>query len=747
MKPHLPLFKRGGKKNSEKSAAPYEVDFKRTGLAVVTVAILSVLLSIHLLPNKVSLKLGDISTEEIRACRTATYRDSSDTELRRAQAAASVGRQYDPVPNASDQAIGALKTIFHTVEDLRTAKANVTAPEAVGKIREKLGNLLGKHISDESFTMILTVDPKTLREIEDSSLQILSAAMGKEIRDDPVMMRDARKAIVADVRKLLGDSVLTTVVSEVAQDSLRANQVYSEERTLARQEKSQESVQPIYRQIMRGELVIAKGEPVLQEHIDKFEALGLRHPKVDYKSVLSLTLFVIVAVLLVVALLSKYHPDVYNSFGALLLLSILVILSTLALRIGGSMLGLNLTPEQVGFLGILWVVTASMFIAVLLNPHVAVVIASLLSLVLSLPLSNDLRYASSALITALVGIYSVANIRDRNEFLRAVGLLASTGILMVWIMGGINNDPLQQMLEGSMWAAVIAAIATTIFWFGIMPLERPFGTATHVSLLELANTNRALLRRLVMEAPGTYTHSMAVGYLAETAAEAIGADSLVARVASYYHDIGKIRRPHFFVENQNVENVHDRMNPTLSALVITSHMKDGIEIAKEFRLPRIVQDVIGQHHGTSLVQYFYQQATGEQDPSTALEQQFRYPGPKPQTKEAAIVMLADSVEAASRCLVKPTPAKIELLVNRVVAEKLRDGQLDECVLTFREVSKITDAFVRALTGTMHARIEYPDAPSTEIRKIAPNADSDTELTKDSGEDPAVEEPDTTGAAG
>lgn len=740
MKPHLPLFKRGEKKSSEKSEASYKVDYKRTGLAALTVVILSVLLSIHLLPNKVSLKLGDISNTDIRACRTATYRDSSETELRKAQAVAAVGRQYDPIPNASEQAVGALKTIFHTVEDARTGETVQANSKVVLKVRKELGNWLGSRISNNSFAIMLSADSKTLRQIEDGSLQILSAAMSKEVREDPVALQDARKNIQANARKLLGSSKITKAVSEVAQDSLRPNQAYSEERTQTKQDKAQDAVQPIYRQIMRGELIISKGDPVLQEHIDKFEALGLRHPKVDYKSVLSITLFVIVAVLVVVALLSKYYPDVYNNFGALLLLSILVIVSTFALRIGGSMLGLNLTPEQVGYLGILWVVVASMFIAVLLNPHVAVIIASLLSLVLSIPLSNDLRYAASALISALVGIYSVANIRDRSEFLRAVGLLASAGVLMVWIMGGINNDPIQQLLEGSVWSVVIAAIATTIFWFGIMPLERPFGRVTHISLLELANTNRALLKRLLMEAPGTYTHSMLVGHFAETAADAIGADSLLVRVASYYHDIGKIRRPHFFIENQSIENIHDRMNPTLSALVITSHMKDGIDIAKEFKLPKVIQDIIGQHHGTSLVQYFYHQATnGEQDPSTALEQQFRYPGPKPQTKEAAIVMLADSVEAASRCLIKPTLAKIELLVNRIVADKLRDGQLDECELTFREVSKITDAFVRALTGTMHARIEYPDAPGSEVRKTTINANTDTELAKDTGETAAAEE--------
>jgi putative nucleotidyltransferase with HDIG domain len=237
-----------------------------------------------------------------------------------------------------------------------------------------------------------------------------------------------------------------------------------------------------------------------------------------------------------------------------------------------------------------------------------------------------------------------------------------------------------------------------------------------------------MLKRLVVEAPGTYTHSMAVGNLAEAAASKIGADALFAKVASYYHDIGKIRRPQFFVENQSIENAHDRLNPTLSGLVITSHIKDGIEVAREFKLPLSIQDIISQHHGTSLVQYFFNQASEQIEPSPLLEQQFRYDGPKPQSKEAAIIMLADSVEAASRSLAKPTLPLLESLVERIISEKLKDGQLDESELTFRDIGIIKDAFIRTLAGALHARIEYQDSVSAENDKVTVNGNSDQELT-------------------
>lgn len=748
MKPHLPLINRGTKKSSEKSESRLAVDPRRAALAVVTVAALSALLSLHLLPGKVNLKVGDVSPETILAHRTVRYRDTIQTELRRAQAAASAGRVYDPVPNAADQAVGTLKSMLRAVENARRENTGISVAHKIAHVRGQLGSLLGTQVSDRTLELLFTVDPEMLRQIEDDALRIVSTAMSKEIREDPADIRRVHKEIAEEANSLTTDKAVARAVAELSQASIRPNQIYNEERTKARQERARAEVPPTYGLIVRGEPVISKGERVLPEHIEKFKALGLTHPRIDWQSVACTTAFVALVVVLVMLYLWRYHPDVHANTKTLLLMALIVLLSTLALRIGGSMLGIPLSPAQVGYLAILWVVAAGMFLSVLVNRQVAVLITALLSIVVSMILNNELRYASSAFLTSLVGICSVANIRDRYDQMRAGGALAAVGVLLVWITGGIANDPISDMLVGTFYAGVlIPAAAVMLFFFGTVPLERPFARTTHISLLELADTNKPLLRRLVMEAPGTYTHSMAVGHLAEAAAEAIGADSLAARVASYYHDIGKMRRPHFFIENQRVENVHDRINPTLSTLVITSHIKDGIDIAKEYRLPKLVLDIIAQHHGTSLVQYFYNQFAGEQDPSTALEQQFRYGGPKPQTKEAAIVMLADSVEAASRCLDKPTPAKIEMLVNRVVADKLHDGQLDECDLTFKELSKITASFARALVGTMHARIEYPDVTSGEAKKVAANGSVDSEQPTSAGESASNEEPGPSAATG
>ena len=730
MKPRFTFKKKAtGKKTVRKPFLP-GLDKSKAFLAIGSVIILSALLSFQLLPSKVNLKLGDKSPRAITSPRSERYLDKFETDLRKDQAIASVPTQYDPVPDASNRAFSALKTIFNTIEDTRLKSNGFTISQKVFSVKNNLGLILSGYLSDKSLSYLLTTEPNTLRTIEDNALRILSAKMDEEIKEDPSAMRIVRANILKEAKNLLNNQMMSGAVAELVQEAIRPNRISSIERTKALQETVVKAVQPVYREINRGEVLINKDDVVMREHLEKFAAVGLLKPGFDFKTALSLTLFVILAVTLVTGYIHRNHPDIFSSMKSLYLLAIIIIVSTFFLRMSGSVPGIPFTPELSGYLGIMWVITSGMVISALLNPQLAVVVSSLLAMVLSITLNNELKYAAGALMCAYVGIYSVSNIRGRTDFMRAAGLVAATGVMLTWIIGVISGDELSILISGTVWTGVFIPLgATALFFLGSMVLERPFGRTTHITLLELADTNHPILKRMVVEAPGTYTHSALVGFLAESAAEAIGADSLLARVSSYYHDIGKLQRPHFFIENQNVENAHDNINPTLSALVITSHIKDGLETAKEYKLPQVIQDIISQHHGTQLVQYFYNQCTNEHDESAALEHQFRYPGPKPQNKEAVIVMLADSVEAASRSLDKPTHAKIEYLVNRVIADKLRDGQLDESDLTFREVTKISEIFIKGLLSTMHARIEYPEVQEAK-KQIA---DTTTEQSEDTAE--------------
>jgi putative nucleotidyltransferase with HDIG domain len=279
------------------------------------------------------------------------------------------------------------------------------------------------------------------------------------------------------------------------------------------------------------------------------------------------------------------------------------------------------------------------------------------------------------------------------------------------LVGQLEGDLPQELLYGAVWGVVSGLFALVLFWLGVAVFEKPFGITTHLRLLELTDPATPVLQEFRMRVPGTYAHSLMVANLAHSAAEAIGADALLVRVAAYYHDLGKMNRPEFFIENQgNGDNVHDRLSPSLSALILINHVKEGLEMAEGMGLPPLVRQVIQQHHGTTLMKYFYHRASGGVQNAT-LEAQFRYPGPKPQTKEAAILMLADSVEAASRTLDKPTPVRVSEFVARMVEDKRADGQLDECDLTMRDLRVVQDLFVRTLCGTLHARIEYPGSPA------------------------------------
>ncbi|HCG99630.1 MAG TPA: hypothetical protein DE036_07545 [Actinobacteria bacterium] len=288
----------------------------------------------------------------------------------------------------------------------------------------------------------------------------------------------------------------------------------------------------------------------------------------------------------------------------------------------------------------------------------------------------------------------------------------------------MSGAGLVEIMKNLGWG-LLGGISMAVLTIGTLPfLEKVFGITTDIKLVELSYANQPLLRELMMKAPGTYNHSIMAGNLAENAAEEIGANPLLARVGAYYHDIGKIKRPLFFVENQiGCENPHDHTNPSLSCLIITSHVKEGIDLGKKYHLPPEILDIINEHHGTSIVAFFYHKAKESVVKETINEENYRYSGQRPKSKEAALVMLADSVEAAARTIAKPTPGRIEQLIKRIVQSKLDDGQLNESNLTLNDIEKIIRSFTQLLTSLYHTRVEYPTVPVPQARSFTAHGDS------------------------
>jgi len=341
----------------------------------------------------------------------------------------------------------------------------------------------------------------------------------------------------------------------------------------------------------------------------------------------------------------------------------------------------------------------------------AVLFAAMQAVLVALMLGGDAGLVVFALISGVAAAFASQGMKERNVLARVgvavAGVNAFAVVALALARGNVDEPAVlaAKAAAGAVGGLVAAALAS----FLVPAFESLTGTITDIRLLELSNPNLPLLKKLATTAPGTFQHSLAMANLAEAAAEAIGANPLLARVCCYYHDIGKVVKPEYFVENQRGENPHDHLTPWMSALVVSNHVKAGLELAREHRLPEPIREAITTHHGTKLIRYFYSRAKELEDPDhgEVQETEFRYPGPKPRSKEMGVIMLADAVEAAARTLQEPTPGRIQGMIDMIIKNMLEDGQLDECELTLKDIEKISAAFFWVLTNSFHGRVDYP----------------------------------------
>jgi hypothetical protein len=377
-----------------------------------------------------------------------------------------------------------------------------------------------------------------------------------------------------------------------------------------------------------------------------------------------------------------------------------------------------------------------MIIRIILNSEVAMVYAAITAPLLGIMFNNSLFVVVYALLGGIVGAHGVRHCKDRSRIYTAGLKVSVVNLAMAFSFQVMGDSFLTTQTLWSAGFALAGGLVCSAIVTGVIPLiETVFHYVTDIKLLELSNLNSPVLRELMVRAPGTYHHSVLVGNMVEAAAEAINANPLLARVAAYYHDIGKISKPQYFIENVGGgENRHDKLSPNMSALILISHVKEGVELAREHRLGRPIIDIIRQSHGTALISFFYGKAKNlATEGQTVNERDFRYPGPKPQTREAGLVMLADCVEAASRTLADPTPARIQGLVQKIINNIFIDGQLDECELTLKNLHEIAKSFNQILAGIYHHRIDYPEPAYKEKDKTSGGKKtlegSDNEQTK------------------
>lgn len=689
-------------------------DWRKLVIALVTGVFLAVLLTIQLLPDKVAVRLNEVSREDVYAPRFVRYYDPVKTELLRKLTASEVPKVYSTVVGADADVKQAVSSFFQAAQRVRAASRQVPL--------ERQAQLLHREAPElplELMRVALSLSPAQNAAAAAGADQLVSQVMAAPIQ--PEALDTARMAARNAAGELVPSPSVRRLVGAVVAANLIPNRRLNEAETRAAQRAEMERVPAQYETIRRGDLVLRKDEVVTPEHVIKLQELGLVRPRIDVVTVVSLALLAFGLVAVFCLYLYQFHPEVIRSVNQLLLIAVVVCGCMLLFRIGSTALGLRFSGDQLGFLGMVSSALGAMLIAALLSPQIAVFVGVALALLTSVLVGAELRFAILSIVSSLVGVQSVTNIRNRAGILRAGITVSGVNVVTAVVAHGATQSNMpDELTQIVLWAVIGGFGSVLLFVLFAAWLERPFRLTTHLTLLELSDPTHPLLRRLAMEAPGTYAHSIIVGNLAEAGAEAITADGLFCRVASYYHDIGKVIRPHFFVENQSSENQHNRINPSLSSLVVTSHVKDGLELAEEYKLPPPIMAIIREHHGTCLIKYFYHRAvtTAGEETTPALEYQFRYDGPRPQTKESGIIMLADSAEAASRTLDKPTPGRIRDMIERIVRDRLSDGQLDECELTFKDLEKIISSMTRSLISLLHARVEYPAGDTHDLRKLA-----------------------------
>ncbi|SMB92986.1 hypothetical protein SAMN00808754_0757 [Thermanaeromonas toyohensis ToBE] len=663
------------------------------------------------LPQKLDLKVGQPSPRDIKAPQGIVY----ESEVLTARAREEAERKVEPVYRIDNTVAEKL------VEEARVPFRNVRqillqTPEGGAREEKLAAALVGWELDASTRKALASVDQNSLNTLEEQLVQVIRRHMQGAISREA--LETTREKMLTEVGTLNVEAKYKPFLAAIIRKlELKPTLVYDVAATLQRREKARAEVVPVQVTIRQGEKIVGDGEIVTEEDIEALQKLGLLRPGTPWRSLVGLILLQGVLVFLVLFYLRTFKKQIYASDRLLLLLGLLWVVFLLFSR-GVTAISLGNRPEMSRLVGYLIPVAAgSMLTAILLDGQVALIFTVFLALEAGILGGNYFQLVAAGIVSGLTGVYCVTHLDQRSSLARSSLFLTLANMLAVLALGLLLGHSLLEISLG-LGLALANGVLSAVLTIGFLPfLESTFGITTAVKLLELSNPNHPLLKRLLLEAPGTYHHSLLVANLAEAAADAIGADSLLARIGAYYHDIGKLKRPYFFIENQvGTENPHDKLSPSLSSLIISCHVKDGLELAREFGLPSVVQDIIAQHHGTTLMSFFYHKACEKSRGLEVDEGEFRYETPKPQSKEAAIVMLADSVEAGIRSLPKLTPSRMESFVRKIIKEKLEDGQLENSDLTFRDLAIIGDAFLRVLNGIYHSRVEYPEAVLREMER-------------------------------
>ena len=681
---------------NKKKTNVFKNTYFKIGVIVFAFTLIMFLMIIeNIEPKKIKVRVGDIAPDNIMA--TKDIVDKRATEKLKQEAMDRVEPRYRITPSVQMKMKNDIKVYFNTVRDIKTYE-NISTNKKVQMLKEQ-SNI---KLSQREYTISVRMDNKIINNLENTIYEVVNQIMSAGIKEEELEYeKESLKSIFESLEitkdeKELGISIINTTI--------QPNKFTDAEATQKKKMEEAEKVEPVI--VKESQMIVRKGDNIDENILDLIKESGLLKEKegIDFSTAIG-TLIILLFIDAIIGLyLYYFNKDALNT-STILILAIIII-STVAISKGVYSISPYIIP----------IAAVPMSLAIIINPRLGLIINFILTFLIGLIFNLDEAILAMFLIGGSIGAFSIINSSQRyNIFFNGL-IVGIINVLTILSFSLIKKADVVTTLVKCGYG-ILNGVICSILTIGTLPIwENVFQILTSLKLLELSNPNQPLLKRLMLEAPGTYHHSVLVGNLSEGAAEAIGANPLIARVGAYYHDVGKLKRPYFFKENQfDLDNPHDKLNPTLSTLIITNHTKEGLELADKYKLPKEIKDIIVQHHGETVVAYFYYKALQSENSNNVKIEDFRYKGPKPQTREAAIIMLADSVEAAVRSIKEPNKGKIEEMVRNIIKGKLEDGQLEECDLTLKDLNTIANTFCTILLGIFHDRIEYPKLDLKEIK--------------------------------